>query len=128
VNCSLTGSLLPEYSWNQRTTISHGSVDLSLLWRHISSMQQEPANATAAGFGSPALFNKIKAFNYFDLTMRAEVMENFEFTIAAINLFDKQPPMVGSNIGVTTFNSGNTFPQTYDAIGRRFAATAKIRF
>jgi len=130
VNCSLTGSLLPKYSWNQRTTLSMGSVDLSLLWRHISSFKQEPANALPSGFGSPAFpaFARIKAYNYFDLTMRAEVMENFELTLAVINLLDKDPPTVGSNIGVTTFNSGNTFPQTYDAVGRRFAASVKLRF
>ena len=44
------------------------------------------------------------------------------------NLFDKQPPIVGGEAGSTTFNSGNTFPSTYDALGRRFAASARIRF
>ena len=132
INCSLTGSILPKYSWNQRTTISQGPVDLSLLWRHISSVKQEPFDAIAGNFGSngPAFpaFRRIKAYDYFDLTVRVEVLENFEFTIAAINLLDKKPPTVGANIGVTTFNSGNTFPQTYDAIGRRFAASVKLRF
>ena len=41
---------------------------------------------------------------------------------------DKQPPIVGSSIGSTAFNSGNTYPSTYDALGRRFAASARIRF
>lgn len=132
INCSLTGSILPEYSWNQRTTFSYGPADLSLLWRHLSGTQQEPFDAVAGNFGSngPAFadFREVDAYNYFDLTLRVGVTENFDFTFSAINLFDKDPPLLGSNIGVTEFNSGNTFPQTYDALGRRYAATAKIKF
>lgn len=29
----------------------------------------------------------------------------------------KKPPLVGSTIGATAFNSGNTYPSTYDALG-----------
>ncbi len=127
-----TGSLLPEFSFNQRTTLSFGDVDVSLLWRRISSMEQEPFDANAANFGAngPAFpaFRKIKAFNWFDLTTRFNITDNFEMTVAVINLLDKDPPTVGSNIGTTTFNSGNTFPATYDALGRRFAVGARLKF
>lgn len=129
VNCSLTGSILPKFTFNQRTTLSFGDIDVSLLWRHLSSVKQEPVDA-ASIFGGPAFadFRKIKAFEYFDLTVRFGITDNFDLTLTAINLLDKDPPTVGSNIGVTTFNSGNTFPQTYDALGRRFAAGARVRF
>jgi iron complex outermembrane recepter protein len=43
-------------------------------------------------------------------------------------VFNRKPPVVGSNIGPTSFNSGNTYPSTYDALGRSFAASAKVRF
>ncbi|MEP7349684.1 MAG: TonB-dependent receptor [Sphingorhabdus sp.] len=127
-----TGSLLPELSFNQRTTLSFGDIDVSLLWRRISSMRQEPFDADAANFGAngPAFpaFQKIKAYNWFDLTTRFEASDNFEFTVAILNLLDKDPPTVGSNIGTTTFNSGNTYPATYDALGRRFAVGARLKF
>jgi outer membrane receptor protein involved in Fe transport len=45
-----------------------------------------------------------------------------------LNLFDKKPPVVGNTIGSTTFNSGNTYPSTYDALGRRFAVSARLKF
>lgn len=138
INCTPTGSdlsggsILPKYSFNQRTTLSFGDIDLSLLWRHISSVKQEPYDANVANFGTngPAFpaFRKIKAHNWFDLTARANVSENFELTMSVINLLDKDPPTVGSNIGSTTFNSGNTFPSTYDAIGRRYAVGARLKF
>jgi outer membrane receptor protein involved in Fe transport len=50
----------------------------------------------------------------------------FLFTVA--NIFDKQPPIVGNTIGATAFNSGNTYPSTYDAIGRRYSAAVRLRF
>ncbi|MDO9362860.1 MAG: TonB-dependent receptor, partial [Sphingopyxis sp.] len=122
INCTSVGSILPKFSFNQRTTVSFGDVDVSLLWRHISGTKQEPFDADESNFGSngPAFpaFQKIKAFNWFDLTTRAAVTDNFELTLTVMNLLDKDPPTVGSNIGSTTFNSGNTYPSTYDAIGR----------
>ena len=45
-----------------------------------------------------------------------------------MNLFDKEPPIVGSTIGIDLFNSGNTYPSTYDALGRRFAVGARLKF
>ena len=44
------------------------------------------------------------------------------------NLLDKKPPIVGNTIGSTTYNSGNTFPSSYDALGRRYAVSAKLKF
>ena len=73
-------------------------------------------------------FRQIKAYNYFDFSTRFNVNEHFDFTFTVTNLFDKKPPAVGNDIGSTAFNSGNTYPSTYDALGRRFAAGARVKF
>ena len=73
-------------------------------------------------------FRKIKAQHYFDLTARFNVSENLVFTATVQNLLDNKPPIVGNSIGSTTYNSGNTFPSTYDALGRRYAVSAKLKF
>lgn len=153
-NCGFTGSMQPKWQWSWRNTLSLGNVDISLLWRHISGMTFEGQTADAvdrgfitsgpgkndtlysgtlpAGFGSRSGstvdFNKIPAYNWFDLSARFNVNENFTLTVTVQNLLDKQPPIVGSSAGTTSFNSGNTYPSTYDALGRRFAASARIRF
>ena len=44
------------------------------------------------------------------------------------NLLDRDPPIVGNTAGSTTYNSGNTYPSTYDALGRRYAVSAKLKF
>lgn len=119
------GSLQPEYSFNQRTTLSFGETDVSLLWRYIHDMEYE-----GGAENSPFLdeFSQIDAYHYFDLSLRQEIMDNMTFTFTVQNLFDKDPPNVGNTIGSTTYNSGNTFPSTYDTLGRRYAVGANIRF
>ena len=40
----------------------------------------------------------------------------------------KQPPLVGTDISAASFNAGNTYPSTYDTLGRRYAVSARVRF
>ncbi|WAC23850.1 TonB-dependent receptor domain-containing protein [Blastomonas sp. SL216] len=138
-NC---GSLQPEFQWSQRTTLTFKDVDVSLLWRHLSSFQQEPLDVADSGAffsgtlgaaipgvgGQTVNFGRIKAYDYFDLSARFNVSDTLTFTLSVQNLFDKDPPLTGNNAGTTSFNSGNTFPSTYDALGRRYAVAAKLRF
>ncbi|MFL6771017.1 MAG: TonB-dependent receptor domain-containing protein, partial [Sphingomicrobium sp.] len=170
VNCSFTGSIQPKLQFSQRTTLTMGKVDLSLLWRWIDSVKLEPrqleadalaadaANRDANGnllavpgtpaqIGAPGFqgcpdfngadaggcmideeFRKIPAEHYFDLTARFNATDNMTFTFTVQNLLDNQPKVVGNTIGSTTFNSGNVFPSTYDALGRRYAVGAKLKF
>ena len=134
-NC---GQPNPEWMWSQRTTLSFGDVDVSLLWRHISGVRYETGltplfegtlgNDTGPVAGRQVNFNRIPAYDYFDLTTRFAVDEHLTITLAVQNLLDKDPPLVGGEAASTTFNSGNTFPSTYDALGRRYVASARIRF
>ena len=73
-------------------------------------------------------FRKIPSEHYFDLTARFNATDNMTFTFSVQNLLDNQPKVVGNTIGTTTFNSGNTYPSTYDALGRRYAVSAKLKF
>ena len=142
-NCGFTGSMQPSWQWSWRNTFTFGKLDASVLWRHISGMAQEPLDIidngaafngtlpTRDGFalgGKQVNMGEIPAYDYFDLTLRFSVNDNISLTAAVQNLFDKAPPLVGSSIGTTTFNSGNTFPSTYDALGRRFAVSARVKF
>ena len=78
--------------------------------------------------GETVNFNRIPAFDYFDFATRFNVNEHFDLTFTVTNLFDKKPPIVGNTAGTTSQNSGNTFPSTYDPLGRRFTAGARIKF
>jgi iron complex outermembrane recepter protein len=137
-NC---GSLQPEFIWNQRTSLTfNDTITASLLWRHLSKVQQEPddiinGNGPVCGAGTPANvcnpgqdFSKIKSANYFDMSGRFEVSDQVTLTMTVTNLLNKKPTVVGSNVGTTAFNSGNVYPSTYDALGRRYGISAKFRF
>ncbi|KAB7644178.1 TonB-dependent receptor domain-containing protein [Polymorphobacter fuscus] len=127
VNCSFTGSIQPKWQSSLRTTLGFNTFDVSLLWRHIDKVQQEPLDAVEQDplFGS---FGRIPSYNYFDLTGRFTIVENIALILTVTNLGDKKPPLVGSSAGSTSFNSGNTYPSTYDALGRRYAAQINVRF
>lgn len=73
-------------------------------------------------------FLNIGAEHYFDLTGQWTVSDNVQLTLTVRNLFDNKPTNVGSDVGSTAFNSGNVYPSTYDALGRRFAAAVKFSF
>ena len=145
VNCT---SIQPKFSFSQRTTLGLDFVDLSLLWRYIDGVEYEGQaddfaargftatnrnlfNGTITGtgplVGQQFNFNRIRAYHYFDLSARFEV-ENIRFTISALNLTDQRPPVLGNTAGSTAFNSGNTYPSTYDTLGRTYAVSAKLNF
>ena len=142
-NAASGGQIQPKFSFQQRTTLSFGPADVSLLWRYIHPVRYEPGlppifSGTITGAPGPAAssplvgrtenFNHIEAYHYFDLTTRFEVNEHLDLVFGVTNLFDREAPITGSTIGATGANSGNTFPSTYDTLGRRFQASAKIRF
>jgi outer membrane receptor protein involved in Fe transport len=78
--------------------------------------------------GQPFHTMNIPAFDYFDLTARFSITDNFELTLSAFNIFDKKVPIIGDTTGTTTADSGNTFPSTYDALGRRYGAAVRVKF
>ncbi|WP_324261255.1 TonB-dependent receptor [Altererythrobacter sp. H2] len=134
VNCA---SIQPKFVANTRATFTFNDVlDLSVAWRYMDGVNYEFGNAFSGTLpasvgpiaGQQVNFNEISAYNYFDLSARWAATENFEFLLTVQNLFDKDPPLVGSDIGSTAFNSGNTYPSSYDALGRRYAAAVKLRF
>ena len=83
--------------------------------------------ATSALAGQSADFNHIRAYHYFDLSAQFDVARQFQLTLTAKNVFDVEPPIVGGQAGSTTANSGNTFPSSYDPLGRAFAVGLRLK-
>ena len=55
-------------------------------------------------------------------------MENLSLVLTVENIGNRKPPLVGTGVGSVSFNSGNTYPSTYDALGRRYAVSARVKF
>jgi iron complex outermembrane recepter protein len=119
------GNPRPEWRWNSRLTYEDSVFSGSLRWNHLSAVQVEPApNGPATVFPD---YRHIPGYDLFDLAMSVNVQRRLTLNLTVNNLFNKQPPVVGNTIGGTGFNSGNTFPTVYDALGRSFVVGASIR-
>jgi iron complex outermembrane recepter protein len=128
VNCE---SIQPKLSWTQRTTLSVRDFDLSLQWQYIGAESYEPQAIIDNGgpaFSPLPQYEHIDAYSYFNLTARWKATNDIQLTFVVQNLFDKQPPIVGSTIGYYNYNYANTFPATYDVQGRRFGLNLNMHF
>jgi iron complex outermembrane recepter protein len=114
----------PEFAFTQRSTLTVGGSSLSLLWRYIGDL--EVVDGLDAGFLPE--FSRISDKNYFDLSFRQQITDDMNFIFTVQNLLDKDPPVVGNSIGSTAFNSGNTYPSTFDPLGRRYTVQVNLRF
>lgn len=124
IDCDSNLGPLPEFSLNARATAGSGPHQFSVLWRWIDGLNYEdPSDASVLDD-----YKSIDATSYIDLAYRFEFMETAALTVGVQNLFDKKPPIVSSYIGATAYNSGNTYPVTYDALGRRYTATVSVSF
>lgn len=115
------GGPTPKMKWSQRTTWALGDLTMGYNWRYIGK-------SSAQGVAAIPEFATIKAYNYFDLSMAWEPLKNLRLSLAINNALDKKPPVVGNTVATTTTNSGNTFPQWYDVVGRHYTVGARLKF
>jgi outer membrane receptor protein involved in Fe transport len=113
------GTPLPTWRHKLRGTWSTPwAVDLALTWRFIDEVKLSAtsSNRLLAGGFEPgdATFGRR---NYLDFAANWKVNQMFVVRGGINNLFDKDPPVGGVTSSV--YGNGNTFPQVYDAFGRR---------
>lgn len=94
------------------------NVDLSLTWRYFDKVEQFGADGSTIDY-------ELDAQNYFDLAANWAVTEKASILVGINNVLDKDPP-ISSAVGTT--GNGNTFPQTYDALGRWIFIRAQVGF
>jgi hypothetical protein len=126
------GTPLPEDRWIQRTTWNVELLDrdfqFSYLWRHLgeaTSGYQFDNNPDTVVF--PA-FATIGKFDYLDLAANVQLTEGIRISAGVTNVFDEDPPVVGNEAADTSSNSLNTFPSTYDPLGRVFSIGLNAKF
>ena len=94
------------------------AVDLSLTWRYFDGVEEFD--------GSPKQIDyKLDAANYFDLAANWAITDKFSVLVGVNNVLDSDPPITSA---VGTTGNGNTFPQTYDALGRWIFIRAQVGF
>jgi outer membrane receptor protein involved in Fe transport len=118
--------LTPSPQWRHRFRTSWQTpwdVDVSLTWRYY----HEVTGLTGPNNTMPSnqIDRLLPAENYFDLAANWAVTEKASVALGINNVLDDNPTISGS---VGTTGNGNTYPQTYDALGRYVFLRATVDF
>jgi len=131
--CSNTGGPNPEWKSKVRGTwATPWNVDLALTWRHISEVKYEATSSDQLlnVVGTTFKTNeKLKAVDYLDVAALWNINKTFTLRAGINNLLDQDPPIVGSGTAdPSILGNGNTFPGTYDALGRLVFLNLTMKF
>ena len=129
----------PSLRFTQRTTMHTGDFSFGYRWRYIRSTRFEQPELDVNGDGVIEAtlilpeFERINDVHYVDFLVEwaptnIDMLDGFSFQVGLENAFDEDAPIVGSEAGTTTQNSGNTFPGSFDTVGRALTLRASKKF
>jgi outer membrane receptor protein involved in Fe transport len=110
------GEPTPEFKWSTRLTYIDGPVTLTGRWRHVGSVLDDDDTTFYT-------VEEIDSIDYFDLAVAFDVNDNFTLNMGVNNILDTLPQILGTNQ-----QQSNTYPNTYDVLGRDLFISANFRF
>ena len=117
---------IPNPEWRHRfraSWMTPWELDLSATWRYYGSVVGlDQANDPMS---ADRLDHELPAESYFDLAANWAVTEKATVTLGINNVLDDNPTL---SAAVGTTGNGNTYPQTYDALGRFVFVRASVDF
>jgi outer membrane receptor protein involved in Fe transport len=140
-----SGSPNPKWRHKLRVTWSTPwDVDVSLAWRYIGAVSLDantsdplvgggpvktvcPNGQTVQGAGD-CIDARISSYSYFDLAADWTVRQGIDLRAGVNNVFDIEPPVLGSSAGPLGPFNGNTYASTYDGLGREVFVSATIKY
>lgn len=133
-NC---GQPIASFKWASRFSWVDGPLTLSVQWTHLSGVDDADDSVDYADFNG---VERIGEYDLIDLSLSVEASENVTFSFGINNLFDTLPgtPEFGNDIIVDNRpnslllgdnqEQANTYPSTYDVLGRDFFAAIAFSF
>jgi iron complex outermembrane recepter protein len=114
----------PNPKWRHRARLSWTTpvegLGVSVAWRYFSAVKysKSSSNPYLSGVVFPEEA-ELGGQSYFDLSASWRLRDSYTVRFGVNNVFDKEPPLVGSTAGGTDVRyNGNTYPGVYDALGR----------
>jgi outer membrane receptor protein involved in Fe transport len=113
-------------------------IGISGQWRYVGKVKAETLDASETLHGDnnfdPGLH--VPAQSYFDLAATFTAGDHLNLRLGVNNILDRQPPLItsgnanrgGSNLCPSGPCNGNTYPGTWDALGRYIYAGATLNF
>jgi outer membrane receptor protein involved in Fe transport len=123
------GQPIPKWKGSGRVTWKTGDLTLSARARYIGKVTVDTYMLPKSrGLTPPALNTLtnpvIDAQTYIDLTAAYDLTSKVRLSVGARNLFDKDPPILGSS----QLPADNTIPATYDVQGQVFFVSVDAKF
>ena len=127
----------PSPEWRHKARVGftfRNGIGISAQWRYFSAVDVDSSSSDddlEADPTSTTLFPSNLGFaaqSYFDLALSAKIKDQLSVRIGANNIFDRDPPIGGSQVVAAPFGNGNTYPQVYDALGRYLFAGFTVDF
>jgi len=119
---ALCGTPNPEWRHTLHLNYQHPSgLGFAARWRYFSAVSNDGSSTRPADL-------RIPSQQYFDLTLTARIGDHYNFRLGVNNIFDRDPPIVGSNACPAGICNGNTYTQVYDGLGRYIFAGVTLDF
>jgi outer membrane receptor protein involved in Fe transport len=121
-NC---GEPTPTYKHTAQASWIYGPLTTSLRWRLIGGTDYDVVGTCGSTTGCISdLSDDIGLYNYLDVTMRYAVNEHLDLSVGVQNITGKDAPVLGSTVS----EQANTFPASYDTLGRQVFFGASLKF
>ena len=142
----------PNPKWRHKLRMTWATpwdVDVSLQWRYIGANTLDAnttnplvgggpgavvcpngrtINGAGTATGGDCVDNAISSFSYFDLAGDWTVRQGIDLRAGVNNIFDVEPPVIGTTQLPLPAGNGNTFPAVYDALGRTIFVSATVKY
>jgi len=112
-NC---GNPQAKYKWTSRASFIDGPLTSTVRWRHVGATRDDDDTSLYT-------VERLKAYNLIDLAFSLDITDQYNLSAGINNLLNKKPPIIGANA-----EQANTYPGTYDVLGRDFFVSANFRF
>jgi iron complex outermembrane receptor protein len=123
---------IPQPEWRHKLRVGWStpwSLDLALTWRHISKVEVDLSSSNPILTGSFFPIDKeLGARDYIDIAGSWAFSKRLTIRAGINNVFDRDPPLVSVPSQAAVFGNGNTYPQVYDALGRKVFVGATFNF
>ena len=125
---------LPKWRHKARVTLATPwNLGLSLQWRYVGKVKHErtSSDTTLASAGNPPILSqRVKAQNYLDVSATYDILDRIHLRAGINNVLDNDPPLITASAGSCPAGpcNGNTYPGTWDALGRYVWLGATIDF
>jgi outer membrane receptor protein involved in Fe transport len=131
-NPSGSDSAIPKWRHKARATLQTPfGLGLSVAWRMVGALRYESSSSDIALTNPPVNFNqRVKPQHYIDLAATYSLMDAVNLRAGVNNVFDKDPPIIPTGLGACPGRScaGNTYPGTWDYMGRYLYAGMTVDF